>query len=721
MSIAIGIDLGTTNSVAARMRKAESKVVDNRDDQPLTPSVVHITKQGEHLVGKLAKAEGGSAPEHTVFSIKRFIGREFTDPAIQGDIQHAPFKVAKAANGEVEVILRDQPYSPIEISSFILEAIKQDVEAASDDEVTHAVITVPAYFGNRQKEATREAGQRAGLHVMRIIPEPTAAALAYGFDSEKDESKTILVYDLGGGTFDVTVMFIGAGVFDDQGKTGDMHLGGDDFDHKIMDWLVEQTYIQHRVDLRNLPNSSEILFNLKQAAEGAKIKLSRTTRAQIVVPGLMRAGGRLIDVECELTRDQFNRMIQPDVDRSIELVHEAIRKANVTLDEINAVLLVGGSTRIPLVVESLQHVFGERVIQGNVNPMHCVAQGAAIQTLIPSQEVAPPIASQAAPQVSARPSTPPSLPDIECVHCGARNTAGSTICRTCGKPPTPAVSVYQKIPVPIGIEVEGGALEIILDDTMYFPTEKNKPVTRMFKTSRPGMERVRMPVYEGRDSIAQSPKNQYLGAAQGQLPPALPQGTNVAVSFSIDEDGILFVTASLPNQPGVKIEASMAWKATVREPTTPTTSLPEITWREQAQSALIQLRLITNESTGLIPPNLLTPLAQIGGQLEQALMFGDERNGQALLNQLEPLLENLGMFSMLGLARHLAQDPDFASKSGLERADQLSRAVARADLLKQQRDPSGMARVVGEEIMPALNEMIATSGMDLGDLLARSG
>ena len=424
--IAIGIDLGTTNSAMARMNKKETRVLENQDSDYLTPSVVHITPGGEIVVGKLARSYGGKDPENTVFSIKRFMGRDYREEVIQEDIRRLPFKVTEAENGEVEVILRGTHYSPQQISSFILASMKRDAEATTDQEVSHAVITVPAYFGNRQKEATREAGKLAGLNVLRIIPEPTAAALAYGYDSGMEEPKTILVYDLGGGTFDVTVMFIAAGVFDDLGKTGDMHLGGDDFDNLITDWIVEQVRMEQRVDLRSLPNVHEVMFSLKKHAEEAKIKLAKTQRTSIIIPGLVKTAGRTVDVECELSRAQMDSMIKPLVDRSVSLVHEAIQKASITAEEVQAILLVGGSTKVVLVEDALRKVFGDRVIHGNVNPMHCVAQGAAIQTVLPPEpepqkeevkrrEGEPPI------DLDRGKPEPPSMPKIECPSCGELN------------------------------------------------------------------------------------------------------------------------------------------------------------------------------------------------------------------------------------------------------------------------------------------------------------
>ena len=265
------------------------------------------------------------------------------------------------------------------------------------------MITVPAYFGTRQKEVTRLAGRLAGLNVLRVLPEPTAAALAYGMDIDMDEPKTVLVYDLGGGTFDVTVMFIGGGTFMDQGKSGDIYLGGDDFDNLIVDRLVKVVQDQHRVDVRTLPNSKQIMLHMKYKAEEAKIRLSKTQRSPIVIPGLIRSGGKVIDVEYDLERGEFNSLIQGLVQRSIDIVYKGIKKANTTIDDIDTILLVGGSTRVPLVEDELRKVFGEKVARKDVNPMLCVAQGAAIQTLMVAPED---FESQTDPNI------------IQCKNCG---------------------------------------------------------------------------------------------------------------------------------------------------------------------------------------------------------------------------------------------------------------------------------------------------------------
>ena len=738
--IAIGIDLGTTNSVMARMNKKDTRVLENQDSDYLTPSIVHITPGGEIVVGKTARSYGGKDPENTVYSIKRFMGRDFREDVIQQDIRRVPYKVVEAENGEVEVILRGKRYSPPQVSSFILASMKRDAEAVTDQEVSHAVITVPAYFGNRQKEATREAGKLAGLNVLRIIPEPTAAALAYGYDSGMEEPKTVLVYDGGGGTVDVTVMFIAAGVFDDLGKTGDMHLGGDDFDNLIMDWVIEQVRMEQRVDLRSVSNVNEVMYTLKKHAEEAKIKLARTQRASIIIPGLVKTAGRTVDVECELSRAQLDSMIRPLVDRSISLVHEAIQKASITADEVQAILLVGGSTKVPLVQDSLRKVFGEKVIQGNVNPMHCVAQGAAIQTVLPPEEPSTTPGPQERERIhgdqGTPPTPPPSKPKIECPECGELNDSERVTCLRCNAQLHPDIKLLNKLSPPIGLQVEGDRMEIILDESTYYPMKE--AVTRIFRTIRPGQERMRLPIYQGFDATAS--KNQLLGEAVGELPAGLPENTEVAVSLSIDADGILTVAASLPSQPGNLLEAHMAWGH----------HKPNggggggegggngggggggggglfNDWRDDANEYLTRAGLILEETKGFLPDNLTEPLREVGGQLLQAMEVNDQVNGPSLVEKFKPMVNNLGVFVDLGFARFLISKPEITAALGTQLADQLTFALEKADRYKRAHDPNNLVQTIRQEIGPLIEQALKTlseqevlGNINMGELLRGS-
>ena len=768
MSRMIGIDLGTTNSVASYIRRTEPRVIDNQDNEPLTPSVVYLTEHGEWVVGKTAKKSAAMSKEdaaNTVFSIKRFMGRDFNDKDCAEDIKKSPFEVQKAPNGEVEVILRGRRFSPPEISAIVLESIKRSVEAYLDEEVSHAVITVPAYFGSRQKDATRLAGQLAGLNVLRIIPEPTAAALAYGIASESDEPKTILVYDLGGGTFDVTAMFIGAGVFEDQGKSGDMHLGGDNFDYKIVDWLFEQIRIQHGVDFRNTPNN-QVRYQLKQAAEEAKLTLSKTTRAPIVIPALTKLDGKILTLECELKRDDFNGMIKPLVDRSVDLLYEAIKLARTTPDEIDAILLVGGSTRVPLVEETVRSIFGDKVIRGGVNPMYCVAQGAAIETML-VKEVSAEVDESIIQckcgtlnlksrvecrscgekfdggAISGPEKEPETPPTITCPNpdCGKENPLGSKKCVHCGThflEIDKDLVVMHTTPHPIGVQVEGDKLEIIIPEAEPYPMEK--PKTKLLKTTYNGQELVRLPVYEGREPEAS--KNQLLGEAQGMLEPGLPEGTNVEVALSIDEDGIIYITASLPDRPGSEIKASMKWQRDEalkgggeEEPVSgkgPGIEESEdgfgtgAAWKNQAQYLLFRASSVKDEGQGVVDTNDLDRIIQMAAELLTAIKDDDQTKGERIMSELEPLVNKYGIFFMLAIMRSISQNPDISANipsnfraefdSLSEKLESLTR---QADSAKQQRNFELMVKSIEEgqsiveRIMKIMEEASKLAGEDL--------
>ncbi|MFZ5903253.1 MAG: Hsp70 family protein [Chloroflexota bacterium] len=764
MSRMIGIDLGTTNSVASYIRKTEPRVVDNQDSEPLTPSVIHLSQAGEWIVGKTAKKAAGMSEEdagNTVFSIKRFMGRDYTDRDCAEDISKAPYKLERAENGEVDAILRGRRFSPPELSAFVLESLKRSAELFLDEEVHHAVITVPAYFGNRQRDATRLAGRLAGLNVLRIIPEPTAAALAYGIASESDDPKTILVYDLGGGTFDVTVMFIGAGVFEDQGKSGDMHLGGDNFDYKIMDWMFEQIRIQHGVDLRSTANK-EVKFRLKQAAEDAKLSLSKTTRTQIVIPALTKQGGKIIDLECELKREDFNGMIKSLVDRSVDLVYEAIKLARTTPDGIDAILLVGGSTGVPLVVDTIRSIFGSKVIRGEINPMYCVAQGAAIETMLvkdvgaETDEAIVQCASCGALNLKSRAECricrksfgaggvvemdqvrKEARPTIPCPKCETENPMGTQECENCGASMLDAkgpIHVLNTTSHPIGVQVVGDKMEVIIPEATIYPMQE--PKTKLLKTTRDGMTVIRLPVYEGRDPVAS--KNELLGQAQGTLEGNLPEGTNVEVALSIDKDGIIYVRASLPDRPGSEIKASMRWQREARagddgraeSPRGDGSGSPEfaVAWKNQAQFVLFQAGAVKEEGEGLVSPADLDHIVQLGAELLMAIQANDELKAQRVMSQLEPLINQYGVFVLLTMMRVISQTPDITanvpSKHRREFEDltrKLELLVRQADQAKQQRNFGAMAMAAtqGNPIIERIMKILGESDLaGAGDLLS---
>ncbi len=379
MAKVIGIDLGTTNSVVAVVEGGNPTVIANQEGSRLTPSVVGFTKDGEILVGQVAKRQGITNPENTVFSIKRFMGRRY-DEVLQ-EIKLVPYKVVKAGNSDVRVEIRGKQYSPPEVSAMILRKLKEAAEAYLGEKVTQAVITVPAYFNDSQRQATKDAGKIAGLEVLRIINEPTAAALAYGLDKKKDE--TIAVYDLGGGTFDVSILEIGEGVFEVKATNGDTHLGGDDFDQRVIDWIGEEFKRDNGIDLRQ---DRMALQRLKEAAEKAKMELSSTVQTEINLPFITADASGPKHLVLTLTRAKLEALVADLIERTLGPCRQAMQDAGVTPKDINEVILVGGQTRMPKVQDAVKQLFEKEPHKG-VNPDEVVAVGAAVQGAVLTGEV----------------------------------------------------------------------------------------------------------------------------------------------------------------------------------------------------------------------------------------------------------------------------------------------------------------------------------------------
>ena len=419
MAKAIGIDLGTTNSVAG-IKKGDIKILLNREGEETTESCVGWYKSrkgdGQVLVGGPAIDKMLSAPEDTIISIKRLMGRAYSDPDVQKVKKKFLYEVVLPSDGtddDLRVVMGGKQYSPIQISSMILKKIKEDAEERLNDKVEQAVITVPAYFTDKQIDATRKAGWVAGLKVQRVLAEPTAAAIAYEVDNIDDNTaKTILIYDLGGGTFDVSILSIAGGVFAELGKTGNMWLGGDDFDQKIIDYVIEKVEEEYGIDIEKIEESKRRRFKLalKKEAEKAKKALSSTINTDITMIGMLEDEERnLIDVVVDLSRDQFEQMIQNDIKKSIELVHTAIKNAYLSPEQIDNVILVGGSTMIPMTKRALTDVFDKDRVLVNVDPMKCVAQGAGILAARLGEE-------------------------IECPECKTPNPINNKKCLKCEKP-----------------------------------------------------------------------------------------------------------------------------------------------------------------------------------------------------------------------------------------------------------------------------------------------
>src|SRR5712672_1278430 len=373
MAKVIGIDLGTTNSVMAVMEAGEPTVLENSEGSRLTPSVVAITKSGERLVGQVAKRQAVTNPENTVYSIKRLMGRKYDDPEVQRTMKSVPYKITRAANGDARVTMGGREYSPPEVSAMILQKLKADAEAKLGEKITQAVITVPAYFNDTQRQATKDAGKIAGLEVLRIINEPTAASLAYGLDKKKDE--TIAVYDLGGGTFDISILQLGEGVFEVKATNGDTHLGGDDFDQRIIDWLAGEFRKEQGIDLGK---DRMAIQRLKEGAEKAKKELSSSMQTEINLPFITADASGPKHLNMTLTRAKLEQLVEDLIEKSRGPVMKALSDADVRPADINEVVLVGGQTRMPSVQTLVKRIFDHEPNRG-VNPDEVVAVGAAIQ------------------------------------------------------------------------------------------------------------------------------------------------------------------------------------------------------------------------------------------------------------------------------------------------------------------------------------------------------
>jgi molecular chaperone DnaK len=481
MAKVIGIDLGTTNSVVSVVEGGNPTVIANQEGSRLTPSVVGFTKDGEILVGQVAKRQAITNPENTVFSIKRFMGRRY-DEVLQ-EIKLVPYKVVKAGNGDARVEVRGKQYSPPEISAMILRKLKEAAEAYLGEKVTQAVITVPAYFNDSQRQATKDAGKIAGLEVMRIINEPTAAALAYGLDKKKDE--TIAVYDLGGGTFDISILEIGEGVFEVKATNGDTHLGGDDFDQRVMDWIAEEFKKEHGIDLRK---DRMALQRLKEAAERAKIELSTTVQTEINLPFITADATGPKHLVLTLTRAKLESLVADLVERTLGPCRQAMQDAGVSAKDINEVILVGGQTRMPKVQEAVKQLFGREPHKG-VNPDEVVAVGAAVQGAVLTGDVKD-------------------------------------------------LLLLDVTPLSLGIETLGGVMTTLIARNTTIPTKKSET----FTTAADNQSSVEVHVLQGERPMARD--NRTLGRFHLDGIPPAPRGVpQVEVTFDIDANGILNVSA----------------------------------------------------------------------------------------------------------------------------------------------------------------------------------
>ena len=479
----IGIDLGTTNSCVAVMEGGEPKVIANVEGARTTPSVVAFTETGERLVGQIAKRQAITNPMNTIFSIKRLIGRKYDDPEVQRDIKILPYKIVKAANGDAHVEIRGRTYSPAEISAMILTKMKQTAEAYLGEKVTEAVITVPAYFNDAQRQATKDAGTIAGLNVLRIINEPTAASMAYGLEKKKDER--IAVFDLGGGTFDISILELGEGVFEVKSTNGDTHLGGDDFDQRIMGFLADEFLREQGIDLRQ---DRMALQRLKEAAEKAKCELSTALETDVNLPFITADASGPKHLLIKLSRAKMEALVAELIDQTETPCLNALRDAKVSTNEIDEVILVGGMTRMPRVQEKVRQIFGKESHKG-VNPDEVVAVGAAIQSGVLKGEVKD-------------------------------------------------VLLLDVTPLSLGIETLGGVFTKIIERNTTIPTRKGQ----VFSTAADNQTAVTIHVLQGEREMAGD--NKTLGRFELYGIPPAPRGVpQVEVTFDIDANGIVHVAA----------------------------------------------------------------------------------------------------------------------------------------------------------------------------------
>ena len=603
----IGIDLGTTNSVVAIMEGGEPKVIINEEGSRLTPSVVAFTKDGEVLVGQTAKRQAITNPENTIFSIKRFMGRRFNE--VQGEIKTVPYKVVSDQDGNVRVEVRGKQYTPQEISAFVLQKLRKSAEAYLGQTIDDAVVTVPAYFNDSQRQATKDAGRIAGLNVLRIINEPTASALAYGLDKKKDE--TIAVYDFGGGTFDISILEVGDNVVEVKSTNGDTHLGGDDIDQNVIDWIVAEFKKDQGIDLSR---DRMALQRLKEAAERAKIELSATVETEINLPFITADSAGPKHLNMKLRRSELEKLSDALIQRSIEPCKRALEDAKLTSDKIDEVVLVGGSTRIPKVQEVVKEFFGKEPHRG-VNPDEVVALGAAVQAGVLAGEVKD-------------------------------------------------VLLLDVTPLSLGIETLGGIMTRIIERNTTIPTKKSQ----IFTTAEDSQTSVEIHVLQGEREMARD--NRTLGKFHLiGLPPA-PRGIpQIEVTFDIDANGILHVSAkdhATGQEQSIRITASTGLneeeiQKMVRDSETHAEEdkkkKEDINQRNQLDNIIYQTEKTINDNKDKVSAEDIKPIEDALAPAKDALKSGESERIKRAIEDLTKVSHKFAEILYKKTAQSTSQGP----------------------------------------------------------------